>query len=350
MYSLSCQESSDFFEKNGKLKVDLYQKTKTLVVRSSGIAATSNPSGNVMRTLFLSFVCLFLTEPLLQAQEPNYTRKEDVVYGRKYGMALTLDVFTPKKDANGAGVIFCVSGGWFSSKEAINPVIIGEALNRGYVVFAVVHGSQPRFTIPEVLDDMQRATRFIHLHAKEYGVDPKRLGITGGSAGGHLSLMQGVGGNEGNPNTKDAVEKESSKVAAVACFFPPTDFLNYGKEGEIALGGGTLKGFRAPFNFIERDPSTNAFVVITDEEKRKEIGKRISPVYHVTEKTPPTLIIHGDADRLVPIQQAELMIEKLTAKKIPCELVVRKGAGHGWPTLIQDTKIIVDWFDKYIGK
>jgi acetyl esterase/lipase len=275
-----------------------------------------------MRSLLFSLVALFVVAPFLRAEDPNFTRKEDVVYGRKYGVALTLDVFTPKKDLNGAGVIMCVSGGWFSSHEAINPAFFNEMLNRGYVVFAVVHGSQPRFSIPEVLDDMHRATRFIRLHAKDYGVDPARLGITGASAGGHLSLMQGCAGKDGDPKAKDPVDRESSRVAAVGCFFPPTDFLNYGKEGEIALGGGTLKNFKAPFDFIERDPKTNSFVVITDEEKRKEIGKKISPVYHVSDKSPPTLIIHGDADFLVPIQQAERIIDKLKEAKVPCELVV----------------------------
>ena len=83
------------------------------------------------------------------AQEPTFTQTEDVIYGRKFGVALTMDVFAPKEKANGRGIIFCVSGGWFSSKESINLGFIKEFLDRGYVVFAVVHGSQPKFTIPK---------------------------------------------------------------------------------------------------------------------------------------------------------------------------------------------------------
>src|SRR5437899_12784834 len=94
------------------------------------------------------------------ADEPAFTRKEDVIYGRKYGTALTMDVFTPKKDVNGAAVIFVVSGGWNSSHDSIKPVFVTEYLHRGYTVFAVVHGSQPKFTIPEMLTDMHRAVRF----------------------------------------------------------------------------------------------------------------------------------------------------------------------------------------------
>jgi len=302
-----------------------------------------------MRRVLSALVLLLAAVPAL-AQDLSYTRKEDVVYSRKFGTALTMDVFTPKKDLNGAGIIMCVSGGWHSSHDAINPKIFEEALNRGYVVFAVVHGSTPRFTIPDVLQDMQRATRYIRHHAKDYGVDPERLGITGGSAGGHLSLMQGCTGRDGDAKAKDPVDRESSRVAAVACFYPPTDFLNYGKEGENALGVGTLANFKAPFDFHDFDLKSRTFNRITDEERRIEIGKAISPVNHVTEKSPPTLIMHGDADKLVPIQQAERMIERLKANKVPCELVVKKDAGHGWPTIVEDTKLFADWFDKHLLK
>lgn len=286
------------------------------------------------------------------AQDKTYTRTEDVIYGRKFGLAMTLDVFAPadKAKANGAGVIHCVSGGWFSAHEAVNPAVAKAFTDRGYVVFAVVHGSQPKFTIPEVLADMHRAVRFIRHTAGKYGVDPDRLGITGGSAGGHLSLMQGVAPKPADPKAKDPVDREASNVRAVGCFFPPTDFLNYGTEGEVALGGGTLKGFKAPFDFTEFDRKTNSFVVVTDEEKRKEIGKMISPVYHVSKDSAPALIIHGDADKLVPIQQAELVVAKYKEAGVPCELVVKPGAAHGWAGMDKDLVKILDWFDKYLAK
>ncbi len=291
-------------------------------------------------------------QPKEPKKEPAYARTENVIYGRKYGLAMTLDVFAPKdKDkANGAGVIFCVSGGWFSAREATPVGLIAPLVDRGYTVFAVVHGSQPKFTIPEVLDDMHRAVRFVRHNAKKYDVDPDRLGITGGSAGGHLSLMQGTAGKAGKTAAPDPVDRESSRVQAVACFFPPTDFLNYGKPGEVALGTGVLTAFRPPFEFWERDPLTNALIVIPYEKRRREIGKEISPVYHVTKDSAPALILHGDADKLVPIQQAELMIAAYKKAEVPCELVVKKGAGHGWQGMDKDMQVIADWFDKYLAK
>jgi acetyl esterase/lipase len=284
------------------------------------------------------------------ADELPFTRKVDVVYGRKFGTALTMDIFTPKKDANGFGLIWVVSGGWFSAHEAINPEppLVKPLLDRGYTVFAVVHGSQPKFTIPEVLNDMNRAIRFVRHNAKDYGVDPDRLGIFGGSAGGHLSLMQGTAGDLGNSDSKDPVDRTSSRVQAVACFFPPTDFLNYGKPGENAIGRGTLAGFKAPFDFHELDKTTGRFERITDEAKITKIGEQISPINHVSSDDPPTLILHGDADKLVPIQQAEAIVEKLKKANVEAKLVPKPGAGHGWPDMAKDVTLFADWYDEHL--
>jgi acetyl esterase/lipase len=285
------------------------------------------------------------------ADASPFTRIEDVIYGRKFGTALTMDVFTPKKEANGAAIVWVMSGGWHSDHAWIAPGPIAELLTRGYTVFAVVHGSEPKYTIPEAVGDMNRAVRFIRYHAKDYKIDPDRIGITGGSAGGHLSLMQGTAGDKGNPKAQDAVDRTSSRVQAVACFFPPTDFFNYGAKGKEALGRGTLSGFKAPFDFHEFDPKTRTFKPVTDEKKIREIGRQISPIYHISADDPPTLIIHGDADHLVPIQQAESFIAKLKEAGVPAKLVVKKGAGHGyWKDIDKDMVTIADWFDKYLQK
>jgi acetyl esterase/lipase len=301
-----------------------------------------------MRTPINACLLTLMATQNALAQSADVTRTQDVIYGRKHGVALTMDVLSPKEKANGRGIIWCVSGGWYSNKDFINRGFGKTLLDRGYTVFAVVHGSQPKFTIPEILEDMHRAVRFIKANAAKYNVDPDKLGISGGSAGGHLSLMQGCAPLPGNLTALDPVNRQSSNIAAVACYFPPTDFLNYGKPGEVALGTGVLKNFKAPFDFHELDSVTKSFNLVTDEAKRRKIGQQISPVNHVTKDDAPTLIIHGDTDLLVPIQQAELIIAKLKAQKVPCELVVRKGAGHGGPPFKDDEKTMADWFDKHL--
>src|SRR6516162_8402012 len=295
------------------------------------------------------------------AQEvPSFTRQEDVIYGRKYGTALTMDVFTPKKDANGAAAILVISGGWSSSRKfPAKFVFVDELLTRGYTVFAVVHCSQPQYPIPEIIQDVNRAVRFIRYHARDYKIDPSRLGIYGASSGDHLALMQGTAGDTGDPSAKDPVEKVSSRVQAVACFFPPTDFLNYGKPGEVALGRGALAGLKAAFDFREFDTKTKTFVPVKDEEQILKIGRQISPAYHVSPVAAPALIFHGDADKLVPVQQSELLVRKLKEAGVEAKLVVKPGVGHayglvmglgyGWPNLSKDLALIADWFDKHLG-
>jgi len=291
---------------------------------------------------------------------PTFTRQADVVYGRKDGTALTMDVLTPQKNANGAAAILVVSGGWSSAHEfPPKSAFAGELLKRGYTVFAVYHGSQPQYTIPEIIRDVNRAVRFIRHHARDYKVDPGRLGIYGASSGGHLALMQGLAGDAGDPSAKDPVERVSSRVQAVACFFPPTDFLNYGKPGEVALGRGPLAGLKAAFAFREFDTKTRTFIPVKDQGQILKIGRQISPAYHVSRGAPPALIFHGDADKLVPIQQSELLVRKLKEAGVEAKLVVKPGVGHayglvmglgyGWPNLSKDLALIADWFDKHLG-
>ncbi|HTN75913.1 MAG TPA: alpha/beta hydrolase [Pirellulaceae bacterium] len=283
------------------------------------------------------------------AAEPVFTREQDIVYGRKHGMALTMDVIAPTGKPNGAAVIWIISGGWTSNHDVIHPEFVEELPKRGYTVFAVVHGSQPKFTIPEAVDDLRRSVRFIRANAERFKIDPNRIGVTGASAGGHLSLMLGTTSDEGNSKAGDPVDRQSCRVQAVGCFFPPTDFLNYGKPGETALGTGILAWLKPPFDFNELDKNTKKYERIADEKRRLEIGKQISPVNAVTKDDAPTLIIHGDADKLVPIQQAELFMEQCKAAGVEHQLVVKPGAAHGWPSMLGDIRTLADWFDKQLA-
>ena len=261
-------------------------------------------------------------------------RKTDVIYGHKFGVALTMDVFMPEKP-NGCGIIWVTSGGWFSSREMI-PKSFPTLLDRGYTVFAVVHGSQPKFQIPEAMSDMHRAVRFIRHNAKEWHITGDKLGVMGGSAGGHLSLVLATQGGKGDEKDKDEINRDSSAVQAVACLFPPTDFLNYGKPGHIVLGDDVL-------NFIKP-----AFPKAETKEEKNKLGHDISPIYFIRSNQPPVLIIHGDADKLVPLQQAEEFATKSKEAGANVKLIVRAGKGHGWPDFMQDVNIFGDWMDEHL--
>ena len=297
-----------------------------------------------------SCLIVLLAAGALRAEDVStYLRTRDVIYGRKSGLALTMDVIAPKEKPNGLGIIFVVSGGWRSRPELIRPDLYAPFLGRGYTVFAVVHGTQPKFTVPEIIEDIHRAVRFVRYHAKDYHIDPDRLGITGASAGGHLSLMMGTAGTAGNRKAMDPVERVSSHVQAVACFCPPTDFLNWGKDGGV-LDSKNMKDrrFKAAIDFQIFDRDEGIFQRVTDEKKAHELLRDISPISHVSRDDPPTLIIHGDKDPLVPLQQSERMVAKLKEVGVPTNLIVKKDCGHGWLTILKDTETLADWFDRYL--
>jgi acetyl esterase/lipase len=284
-------------------------------------------------TLIFPLLC---APPLWSADGQLFTRTEDIIYGRKFGVALTMDLFRPQKP-NRAAVLFMVSGGFFSAKEAINAKMYKPFLDHGYTVFAIVHGSQPKFVIPEITQDIHRAVRFVRHNAEKYGVDSMKFGIAGASAGGHLSLTMATQGRKGSADAKDPIDRESSEVQAVACFFPPTDFLNYGSSEVDAVGVGILAGFKAAFGPKSDTP-----------ESRQVYGKEISPIYFLHTNTPPTLIIHGDADKLVPFQQAEIFITKAKGLGVKAELVRREGKEHGWARIEDDIEVLAKWFDQHL--
>ncbi len=285
----------------------------------------------------LALGSLLFSAPASHAQAGS-TQVKDVIYGHKEGVALTMDVFKPAKP-NGAGILWMVSGGWVSNYNNINAAYAAPFLARGYTVFEVVHGSTPRFPVVEILKDIRRAARFVRFHAAEYGIDPNKLGISGGSSGGHLSLMTAAMGDDGDANAKDPVDRVSSRIQAVACFFPPTDFLNFGKPGVHAIDVPMLAVFR---------PAFAVPAGATDADKEK-LGRDLSPIWQVGAKMPPTLIIHGDADPLVPLQQSQIFIDKLKELKVENKLIVRPGKGHSWPGIEKDLDVFLDWYDKYLA-
>lgn len=273
------------------------------------------------------------------AHAADPARIQDVIYLKKAGVALTLDVFKPEKQ-NGIGLLWMVSGGWVSNHANINPQFVKPFTDRGVTVFAVVHGAQPRYKVFEIVEDIHRAVRFVRSKASEYGVDPNRLAISGASAGGHLSLMMGAYGGPGKTDARDSVDRESSAVQAVACFFPPTDFLNYGGDGQSAMKIDTLKAYWPAFGVTEATP----------DAEREQLARQTSPIYGNLDKMPPTLIIHGDADKLVPIQQSERLIAELKKRNVDCKLEVRPGKAHGWPELPQDLNVLAEWVVAKLGK
>jgi len=259
----------------------------------------------------------------------------DVVYGHKDGLAMTFDVVKPKANANGAAVIFMVSGGWVSNYRPPQQAAtqFKDLLDKGFTLIAVRHGSSPKYLIPEIVSDVRRAVRFIRYNAKQWGVDPNRLGVFGGSAGGHLALVLGTASDNGDPNAKEDFMKESDRVASVVAYFPPVDLrpLARGLNPERTSG------------VLDRFPALNF---------EKEKAADYSPIVHVSPDDPPTLLIHGDKDSLVPVNNSKVIHEAFQKNNVKTQLIIIEGAEHGFRG--EDAKrasaAMVAWFEQTLLK
>lgn len=265
---------------------------------------------------------LVLPLTLFAALSAAQTRIRDVVYTKSGGAAFTMDVFKPAKP-NKAAVVFMVSGGWVSDHSMIDSFgadIEKAFADAGFTVFEVVHGAQPRYKVAEIVEQVRTAVRFVRAHAGEYGIDANKVGITGISSGAHLSLM--------------VAASPDSPVNAVAAIAPPADLTNWGKPG---------------FLFTE-DPQLAVFVPALgiDPKAAKDdfigLAKRLSPIVYVTAKYPPTLIVHGDADKVVPLQQAQAMDQALAKAEVEHRLDVIPGGGHDDKTFGPGVLKALQWF------
>lgn len=237
------------------------------------------------------------------ANADGMTLFRDVIYGRHDGMANVYDVIKPA-NANGSAVLYMVSGGWVSRWAAPETRIaqFRPLLDAGITVIPIHHGSAPRFKVPEAHADVKRALRHISLNAATYGIDAKRLGVFGGSAGGHLSLMLGLNGDDGDPAAEDPILRGPARIKAVVAYYPPVD----------------LRTMTGP---NERFPALDF---------PKDQAATISPILFVDAKDPPTLIVHGDADTLVPLSSGKSIYEALKAAGVKTGLNIIAGGDHGF--------------------
>jgi acetyl esterase/lipase len=198
-----------------------------------------------------------------------------------------------------------------------------------------------------MIPDIHRAVRHIRHHAKALGIDPQRIGIMGASAGGHLSLLLATDAKSGKGG--DPVDGTSSRVQAVAAFYPPTDFLNWGAEGINVTKLPVHVRHKAPFDFRRFDEEAGLYVRITDQAERDKLLAELSPAHHATPDDPPTLLIHGDRDLLVPLQQSRRMVARLEKAGVEAKLVVKEGGAHGWRGMDTELDAVAEWFVQHLA-
>lgn len=275
------------------------------------------------------------------AGDPPYDQREDVVYGQTDGVALVMDIFTPKGDKNGIGIVDIASGAWHSDRGKINDHKQAQMYDifcqRGFTVFAVRPGSQSKFSAPEMKEHIDRAIRWIKHRAGEFGIDPDRLGLCGASAGGHLACLTATTATDGNP-AANGEAAHGTRVAAVVAFFPPTDFARWRGEEQAIDPESRIGKMLMSLLFSDREQHS-------PEEIAAQIEK-ISPARQVTSACPPTLLIHGDKDFVVPLVQSQIMLDALQAAGVEAQLIVKPGGVHPWPTIHEEVAVAADWLEK----
>ena len=163
--------------------------------------------------------------------------------------------------------------------------------------------------------------------------------------------MLGTAGNDGDVQAKDPVDRVSSRVQAVACFFPPTDFLNYGKTGDAKIHATDhAPPYRAAFDYRELDKESRLWVSITDFKRLEEIAREISPVSHVTPTTRPRSLSMAIKTALSPSSNPSSLLRSSRRQVWQRISSSRKAHGHGWLGLDKDESQLIDWFDKYLKK
>lgn len=276
-----------------------------------------------------------------RAADPPFEQRQDVVYGEDHGTGLLMDVFVPTGPRNGLAIVDVVSGSWYSDRGKIRDHLRAKMFDihcaRGYTVFAVRPGSRTRYTLDEMDQHLKTAIRFIKAHASDYAIDPDRLGLTGASAGGHLATRAALTAEPASSDATNPLARFDTTVKAVGVFFPPTDFLNW--QDERMADRTLLTALLYPVGTTSVD----------DEELRVRAG-RASPLQHVARTDVPFLVIHGDADPLVPISQSRRFVSALQAAGASAELMVKPGGAHPWPTMPEEVAVLADWFDRKLTR
>lgn len=226
----------------------------------------------------------------------------DVTYRVIGARKLGVDLYVPYRKTPGPAVLYIHGGGWENGSKEQYILWYLPYLELGMRVVAVQYRLSGEAPAPAAVEDCACALRWTFAHAAEYGIDPRRLVVTGGSAGGHLALMTGFGGSgfdcpEGVPATE--------RPAAIINYYGPTDLPS--------LYANRLASVR----WLRGAPAVEDF------------ARRLSPLTWVRKGLPPVLTLHGDADQIVPHEQAAKLHAALDRAGVPNQLVTIPGGAHG---------------------
>lgn len=253
-----------------------------------------------------------------------------IEYGRAGDRALLLDLYKPRKQASNQlpGLLFLHGGAWRKGKREDYRVYTTWFASRGFVVATASYRLQQVAKFPAALDDCKAAVRWMRANAPKLGIDPERIAVLGGSAGGHLAMM--VGYTADNPEFEggSGTPGISSHVAAVVNFYGPTDLTT--PFAQAASGVWDFLGKKYP-----EDPA---------------LWRRASPLYQLRAGAPPTLVFHGTIDDIVPIDQGDALVAKLRELGVPHEYHRLDGWPHALDMAIPVNEFCRAYVERFLVK
>ena len=284
--------------------------------------------------LLILAASLAAQQPTIPAMPDNVIYEPNLDYAPAVGGKLAMDIVRPRDNSvAGRPTVLCIHGGGFraGARQSYLPLCIKLA-QRGYVAATVTYRLAPKSQFPAPVHDVKAAVRWLRANAAKFAIDPERIGVTGGSAGGHLALFLGLTSGIAEFEGYGPNPEQSSRVAAVVDYYGPTDFTkSYGKSVDAAqvlpqfLGG--------------------------DLEHARLAHIKASPLNWVSPSSAPVLAIHGTKDRYVAYEQSQWLVDRLQAAGVPATLETMEGSDHGFrgEYLERAEKLLFAFFDKHLA-
>jgi acetyl esterase/lipase len=259
--------------------------------------------------------------------------ERDIEYARVGDMPLLLDIYRPESSGQTLPLIVWVHGGGWSGGDKANPIALPLS-GRGYVVVSVNYRLSGAAPFPAQIEDCRAAIRWLRAHAAKYSFDPAKIGVWGGSAGGHLVALLGTTAELTKWDTVGGNTDQPARVQAVCDYYGPTDLLAEKTPGRT-------RGADSPVGRLLGGPI----------DEKQDQGRQASPVRYVSADDPPFLILHGEQDETVPIEQSEMLQAALKDVGVEATFIRVKNAGHGFrpgsdPSPEEIRNIVTAFFDK----
>lgn len=271
-------------------------------------------------------------------QRPNYPNvnvQRDLVYQQIDGRSLKLDLYSPENISRPLPVVVWIHGGGWSSgrKEQRSPINLMAA---GYIVASINYRLSEEAPFPAQIEDCKAAIRWLRANATTYHIDTDHIGAWGHSAGGHLAALLGTSGGVAALEGTGGNPTYSSRIQAVCDMSGPADIASL-YEGVSKPERGSARRART---YVEQFLGGSA-------DQRMALARAASPMTYVSKDDPPFLIIHGENDMSIPVEQSTAFAAALKAAGVEATLDIAAGRGHGvgGPRF---KSVIIDFFDKHL--